>query len=398
MKRILAAVVLALLTAAPAVLAQGMKMVEGSWSDVLAEARRTGRPIYVDAYASWCGPCKMIKRDIFPREDIGAYFNESYVTYSIDMEKGEGIELAKQWGVTAYPTHLYFDSDGTLVHREVGGGTGDEFAARFIQDAKDARDPNKQLYTAKRSFEKGDRNPVILRTLALGASDASMEEADYYALEYFRTLTQDDLTSKETWEALRALTTSFDHPGYRVVMRNREALVKAHGQAEVESVVLRAAANQLAQAQRLTQLSERLFRNGDSLFMATTSPEQVRLLGRTMLSYYQAKEDWKGYATAAARYIEVGAIDDPGTLNEVAWTFYEHVEDKAALMRAARWAETALAKDNSYAVADTYAAVLFKLGRKQEAQKAAEHAIELGKKEGSNYAETEALLGRIKSL
>lgn len=389
---------IALVVGVPAAHAQGMQLFEGTWSQVLAEAQRTGKPIYLDAYASWCGPCKMLKRDIFPREDVGAYFNANYISYSLDMEKGEGIELAKKFNVQAYPTHLYFDANGELVHRAVGGGSGDEMAKSFIGWAEDARDPSRQLYTMKRSFDKGARDADMMYRLAMGAADASMPEAEYYALEYFRSQSDAELLSEKNFKALTTLVDDFDHPGWRIVMQHKAELDKAHGAAAVEAIALRVAANRMRQAEGIANYSGKIFAHADSVFAAATSPDDVRALGRMIIAWHESKENWSAYAASAARYIDVGRIDNSGELNEIAWAFYEHVDDKAMLERAAAWAKTALDKEESYAVADTYAAVLFKLGRKADAAKAAERAIELGRKEGSDFAATEELLGRIKAL
>ena len=38
----------------------------------------------------------------------------------MDMEKGEGVELAKKYNVKAYPTYLFINGDGEVVHRVLG--------------------------------------------------------------------------------------------------------------------------------------------------------------------------------------------------------------------------------------------------------------------------------------
>lgn len=397
MKRLYVIAMLSLLLVAPAMKAQGIKMFEGSWADVLSEARRTNKPIYLDAYASWCGPCKMLKRDIFPREDVGAYFNANYISYSMDMEKGEGIELARQYNVTAYPTHLYFDADGTIVHREVGGGSGDEFAKDFIQKAKNARDPQLQLYASKRRFEKGERNPDMMYALANGALEAGMEEASYYAMEYFRTQTGDAIYSEKNWKALQQLVTSNDQPGYFLLMRNRDEFVKRHGDAAVTGLILKINGRQVQRLERTKQFFDGQFAHADSIFNATSSADDIRALGGAIMARYESAGDWTNYAKSSARYVDLGKIDDPNQLNEIAWTFYENVEDKAMLAKAAGWAEMAMYGQDSYAIADTYAAVLYKAGRGRDAVKVAEHAIELGRKEGADFKATEELLAQIKA-
>ncbi len=68
-------------------------------------------------------------------------------------------------------------------------------------------------------------------------------------------------------------------------------------------------------------------------------------------------------------------------LNSIAWNFYEKVEDKEALQKAEGWASKACELEKNYANLDTYAAVLYKVGKKDLALQMANKAIEIAKKE-----------------
>ncbi len=93
---------------------------ESSWTAVLKKAMATHKYIFVDANASWCAPCKLLKTTTFRDKEAAAFFNKNFINFSMDMEKGEGPGLALQWEVEAYPTLLIVDATGKTVLGNVG--------------------------------------------------------------------------------------------------------------------------------------------------------------------------------------------------------------------------------------------------------------------------------------
>lgn len=93
---------------------------QGSWTNALEKAKATHKYIFVDAYASWCGPCKMLKATTFKNKEAAAFFNKNFINFSIDMGKGEGPNLAEQWQVQGYPTLIILDTAGKAVLGSVG--------------------------------------------------------------------------------------------------------------------------------------------------------------------------------------------------------------------------------------------------------------------------------------
>ena len=86
----------------------------------LESANSEGKMVLVDCYTSWCGPCKIMASKILPLKEVGDFLNERFVCVKYDMEKEEGPEIAKKYGVEAYPTFLLLRADGTLIHPLVG--------------------------------------------------------------------------------------------------------------------------------------------------------------------------------------------------------------------------------------------------------------------------------------
>lgn len=100
--------------------AKKISFVNGKWKDVAALAKKTGKYIFVDAYTAWCTPCKELKEVTFKDRNAAAFYNEKFVNYTVDMEKGEGVELGEEWEVTSYPTLLFFTPEGKMVKKQIG--------------------------------------------------------------------------------------------------------------------------------------------------------------------------------------------------------------------------------------------------------------------------------------
>lgn len=106
---------------------KGIDFHEGTYNEILKDAKNSKKIIFVDVYASWCGPCKMLKRNTFANEKVGIFYNENFVNAAFDAEKGEGIELASRYKVGSYPTLLFLNEDGTILKKVVGYHNPEEF-------------------------------------------------------------------------------------------------------------------------------------------------------------------------------------------------------------------------------------------------------------------------------
>ncbi len=99
---------------------KGVKFFEGSWEEAKTEAEDKGKPIFVDAYTTWCGPCKMMNKRVFPRKSVGNFYNDKFINFKFDMESKTGRKFKRDYQVKGYPTFLYFDKEGNVIHRKMG--------------------------------------------------------------------------------------------------------------------------------------------------------------------------------------------------------------------------------------------------------------------------------------
>ena len=115
---------------------QGIEFFKGTFNEALTKASNEGKLVFVDFYATWCGPCKQMAEKVFPDEELGKYMNEKFVCLQIDVEKeGWQKEVAEKYNVTVLPTLVFFKLDSTVASRLAGARE----KAELLNAAKVAR-------------------------------------------------------------------------------------------------------------------------------------------------------------------------------------------------------------------------------------------------------------------
>jgi thioredoxin 1 len=99
---------------------EGINFYQGSWDEALKLAKKENKPIFLDIYASWCGPCKALKKNTFSDSEVGEYYNANFINLTIDGEKGNGVELADNFQITGYPSLIFVNADGELIGKITG--------------------------------------------------------------------------------------------------------------------------------------------------------------------------------------------------------------------------------------------------------------------------------------
>ncbi|MEZ4982775.1 MAG: thioredoxin family protein [Saprospiraceae bacterium] len=89
-----------------------MDFFHGTWEEALEEATKQEKVIFVDTYASWCGPCKRMAATVFPNAKAGEFFNKHFINVKLDYEKEEAATFRKKYPVQAFPTLYFIDYDG----------------------------------------------------------------------------------------------------------------------------------------------------------------------------------------------------------------------------------------------------------------------------------------------
>lgn len=211
------------------VFSQGIHF-EKSYESALAKAKKWERGVFIDVMTSWCGPCKVMEKNVFTDSKAAGYFNRKFVNLKIDAEKGEGPEIAKKYGVTSYPTLIFLDSKGNFVHKVTGGLSTE----RLIHEAKQSTSPEaKKLRTLTEKYKSGGMNDSeTLDYLKL----LKQVELDYSTVfgEYFKGLSDKEKRSLNTFTLMRKYISRHDDYAFEYLIDNYKKYRKLNDKDELD--------------------------------------------------------------------------------------------------------------------------------------------------------------------
>lgn len=137
----------------------GIQFHHGDWQSARNKAKEENKFIFIDFYTQWCGPCLNMAETVFTQSFVGDFYNKTFVNMKIDAEHGEGLELAKRYGVHSYPTYVFVDPEtGSAIHVSKSR----QSAEQFLMTGKNALNPETRSGYLLEEFEKGRKDRKFL--------------------------------------------------------------------------------------------------------------------------------------------------------------------------------------------------------------------------------------------
>src|SRR5688572_597879 len=69
-----------------------------NWQQVVAKAKSENKFIFVDCYATWCGPCKLMDKDVYPQKVVGDFANSRFISVKVQMDKTDkDVVKVREW-------------------------------------------------------------------------------------------------------------------------------------------------------------------------------------------------------------------------------------------------------------------------------------------------------------
>lgn len=364
------------------------------FKDLILKAKKENKIVFIDAYTSWCGPCKMMERNIFTKKTVGDYYNSNFVNARFDMEKGEGREIAAKFGVRSYPTYLFLNGDGELVSQNFGYME----ESMFLSMAQDINSPNNKKGTLKERFEKGEKDPEFLINIMRLNSSSDFDFAKKASERYFENKEKTSELTKDDIGLLLFFLKSSEDKNYKVFTQRKAEIIKF-----LPEETYREFDNQLKLGKIVEQsIDSQNKKINDDYFMKMAEPlvgkhdAEVKL-NQTKLSYYEQNANFPKYEKAALVYYKNSEAFEPNELLKAAWIFSEHITNPTSLKKAAEWAEKSVMRgetsENTYILAKLY----FLTGNKDQAKTYAEMSKKIANQAQKDSTLADTLLNQINS-
>ncbi|MGS0749173.1 thioredoxin family protein [Halpernia sp. GG3] len=358
------------------------------FAELLSQAKAEKKLIFLDAYASWCGPCKLLEKNVFPQTDVKEFYNKTFINTHIDMEKGEGPALAQKYMIRSYPSLLFINGDGEIIQKALGYMGQEDFLAL----GKEVGNPMNAVESPKSLFEKGNKDPQFLETIIKNNANSDYPFAKKAAERYFDVKNGKELTKNEVSYILYFIKSTKD-PLYKVFSNSKDQILKSipletYTQFDQQiklSEVLEASVDQ--STGKIDE--EQYFKNAIPI---VGKLEAGKALNRLKISLFPQTGDIASYEKAALQYYKNPDNFSGKELDQAAWIFSQNVTDVTSLNEAKMWAEKSVMKgenpENTYILAKLYQ----KTGDLQKAKSFAKMSADISAQSGDDSSLSAALL------
>jgi len=367
----------------------GIQFRNITFEQALEAAKTEHKPIFVHGYADWCHFCEYMKDSVYPKQEVGDFFNSNFICVRIDMEK-EGKEMNKTLKAHTFPTYLFYDTNGELMHRAAGR----RYRQPFMELGREALDPRRQMRTFKNKYESGTATPAETQFYFRMQEVAGMD-AQLMLNDYLMKVSDADFLNANSWRIIYDILKDPTLPVMKRILGNKKAIEGTYTADSINNKLINLYNSYLTSFVQL--LDSNGYEAAKKNILRTNGldiAEKICAYGD--LNKFKMKSDWESYKTAGKLFVEKYAMDDSRRLNDVAMILYQHFSGDKELMSAVeQWVQHSISISDSYKSNHLLASVQFMLGKKDAAMKSANHAIELAQRDHNDYSQTTQLIAVI---
>jgi thioredoxin-related protein len=375
--------------------AAGIHFETGPFSELLKKAEKENKMIFLDCCTSWCPPCRRMEKNVFPNDMVGDFYNSHFVCEIFDMEKEEGKELAKRYEISCYPTYLFLDKNGNLLHRQ----SGEWPVAQFIDIGNTALSPELQFATFEKRYAAGKLTPdEMLRYIEI--RKATYLPVDSILDAYMKIQPDTSFLNRKNWTLLNKYKPAPWNHMFQYVLNHQEEFSEKYTADSVKFLVKNVYGSQMGLCFPYSEQPDTImYKKLRAEVVGLHLPYEESIVSFYDMDFYSIAGNQLAFAKAACTCVHINT--DSTTLlllNFIIQKFYQNVTDTAYLDTAISWAALSARLEPNLFSTSNYAHLLYQRGRKQEAEVQAIRAIDFADKMGRDATEEKELLKKIQAM
>jgi thioredoxin-related protein len=150
--------------------------------------------LFVDVYADWCGPCKMMDSEVFSNPAVSEYMSDYYLGVKVDGESDFGRIFAAEQGLEGYPSMFVFTDEGELISKIVGYTP----AAEMLNSLRSIKEGYAKIRTYSALYQSGRLEAEDFADYITVIRDmGNQEEAERLSEEYVEKVMGPELADND---------------------------------------------------------------------------------------------------------------------------------------------------------------------------------------------------------
>lgn len=383
-----------------------------NWQQLQAKAKVENKYIFVDCYASWCGPCKAMEQ-IFQKKAVADFVKAHFICIRVQMDStshddgqikawyADAHRIMQKYKVKVFPSYLFFAPNGKILHKDIG--FKDEQG--FLQVLNAALDPGREYYALLEDYQHNKKDfsrlPYLIEmSRRLGNRELANDLLKDYVQEFLYSLDEQQLYDKKRLRFIAAAMQSSKERGFELFFKHSDKIdeivgEKSYAYRVVERIIYReevdtAVSNCLMMNDKTPDW--KMLENLVEIKYGNNYAKNVILDGK--IRWYNVKKDWTELARCIIDRVELIGVDTTGGgliyLNNILWVYvFERCIDHRILKKAINLEKRVVQlRPLNSDYLDTYANLLYRVGNITEALQWENKAIAL---EPNNKDHLEAL-------
>jgi thioredoxin-related protein len=219
-----------------------------SWEQVRQIAKEENKYLFLDAYATWCGPCKAMDKSVYVNDTVGDFFNDKFVSVKVQMDKTKKYQditkswyndveaIKRQFHIEAFPSFVFLNPDGQIVHLEIGYKNVSDFivmAKNALLPGKVYNDPYKEYDSLVKSYKQGIKNNERLTFMIDFALKLQQSEFAIQLLKeqvaYVKTLSKEKRYTRENLQVWNSIDFSTKTTIFQFFYKDGEIIDRVMG-------------------------------------------------------------------------------------------------------------------------------------------------------------------------